>query len=44
MNTSATLQSWKYVKQNGGGSLDIQAAQDSFEWAMENWKCVRNSK
>jgi hypothetical protein len=30
MNTSATLQCCKYVKQNGGGTLDIQAAQDSF--------------
>jgi len=44
MNTSATLQSCKYVKQNGGGSLDIQAAQDSSEVALETWKCVRNSK
>jgi hypothetical protein len=36
MNTSTILQSCKYVKQNGGGSLDIRAAQDIFGVAMVN--------
>ena len=44
LNISATLQICKCVKQNGGGSLDIQVAQDSFEVALATWKCVRNSK